>query len=216
MCRWTPRCALRWRLRGCLPMTPPTSECRLLAGLLARLQASWGGPKGRPLQQGPRPNPASLYNRCTTQPGNWGLLCSPAARARCGRTLRRPWLPSWPANLTPSPLPCPPNSREHSVENQLPFLKRCMSGRRACTIAPVCVGWLGSVPAVDQAAQQLLRALRSAPALLVATSDFTHAVGEAVVGLCAVCWPTVGGASCVAGGPALVLPAVPLPARQVH
>lgn len=59
-------------------------------------------------------------------------------------------------------------------------------GRRSSglTIAPVCVGWLGSALQARRLGDQLLCALRQAqaqhpqqaPPLLIATSDFTHAV----------------------------------------
>lgn len=94
---------------------------------------------------------------------------------------------------TPNISPCraPQCSLEHSIENQLPFLQHIMDctpspGRRSSSlaIAPVCVGWLGSAQQARRLGDQLLGALRQAqaqhpqqaPPLLIATSDFTHAV----------------------------------------
>lgn len=89
-------------------------------------------------------------------------------------------------SLSLLPPPCR-RSLEHSAENQLPFLQHVL-GAAAFAFAPVCVGWLGSAAAVDQLAQQLLAALRQAqPApLLIATSDFTHAVSAGGAALPAV------------------------------
>lgn len=88
-------------------------------------------------------------------------------------------------------------SLEHSIENQLPFFQHVLESvpnpghyGRPLSIAPVCVGWLGSAQQAQQLGQQLLAALRQAqaqhpdqaPPLLIATSDFTHAVS------CRVLW----------------------------
>lgn len=56
--------------------------------------------------------------------------------------------------------PCRPRSLEHSVENQLPFIQHIGGGVRFA-IAPVCVGWLGSLAHVDALAGQLESAMRA-------------------------------------------------------
>ncbi|KAL4421441.1 hypothetical protein ABPG75_010732 [Micractinium tetrahymenae] len=69
-----------------------------------------------------------------------------------------------------------PHNLEHSIENQLCFLQHTLGASRPPGIAPVCVGWLVSVEAARRLARQLTAVLRQAPAaVLVATSDFTHA-----------------------------------------
>jgi predicted class III extradiol MEMO1 family dioxygenase len=88
-------------------------------------------------------------------------------------------------------------SAEHSIENQLPFLqymaayaghaptsKRSSRAASAqfpqdCTIAPISIGWLGSAQEVDTIAAALAAVIRRhtpGSILLIATSDFTHAV----------------------------------------
>lgn len=114
--------------------------------------------------------------------GCYAFLCKGPARAGDEWSLD-------PRHLCPCLLPL--YSREHSIENQLPFLQHICRGSPArghpggsLSFAPVCVGWLGSTQRAQQLGGQILAALRQAqaqhpeqaPPLLIATSDFTHAV----------------------------------------
>lgn len=84
---------------------------------------------------------------------------------------------------------------EHSIENQLPFLQH-VTGMH-CQIAPVSVGWLGGLDEVERVAAAVVAALRRHPpgaVLLLATNDFTHAVGLVMPfsWTCRWCWEGFG------------------------
>ena len=69
---------------------------------------------------------------------------------------------------------------EHSIENQLPFLQYCeANAASSCRIAPISVGWLAGAQEVEGVAAAVAAVLRRHPpgsVVLVATTDFTHAV----------------------------------------
>lgn len=117
-------------------------------------------------------------------PPPWAL----AQRACPGRRLTRP--PPQPAHLPARrpvhactrAAPRPRCSLEHSLENQLPFLQHVLAkGGTPLTICPVIVGWLAGAAAVDRLARAVGAVLgtrhEAHPPLLIATTDFTHAVG---------------------------------------